>query len=98
MDNSSLALVLFLVLLTVLALVPKGVRWLQQRQPWSASPQDIRVVSAIAVGTQHRVVVVALGTSTEQTQLVLGVGPQAIHCLHTLTLPRDLDARPEGPK
>ena len=95
MDNSSFALVLFLVLLSALALVPKAVRWLQQRQTWSASPQDIRVVSAIAVGTQHKVVLLAVGAGTAQTHLVLGVGPQAIHCLHTLTPQREHNARPE---
>lgn len=84
MDKSAYALILFMAFLLMLAMIPKLVRWLQSRHVSPGLTQELRVMSAVAVGPQHKVVVVALGSGQAQTQLVLGVGPQAVHCLHTL--------------
>jgi flagellar protein FliO/FliZ len=43
-----------------------------------------RVVSALALGPQQKVVTVEVGPSHARVWLVLGVTPQSIQCLHTL--------------
>lgn len=45
-----------------------------------------RVVAAVAVGPQQRVVTVEVGPANARTQLVLGVSAQQITCLHVLAL------------
>lgn len=42
-----------------------------------------RIVSALAIGPQQRVVTVEVGAPGARVWLVLGVTPQAIQCLHT---------------
>jgi len=77
-------LVTVMVFVLLLALVPLGIRWLQARSPGmlpGAGPGN-RVVSAVAVGPQQRVVTVEVGPADARTWLVLGVTPQAISCLH----------------
>ncbi|WP_208507883.1 flagellar biosynthetic protein FliO, partial [Variovorax paradoxus] len=43
-----------------------------------------RLLSAVAVGPQQRVVTVEVGPEGARTWLVLGVTGQSITCLHTL--------------
>lgn len=79
---------LLLVILFVAAIssLPWLVRRLQQRQgrfaPSAAAMP--RVLSAVAVGPQQRVVTVEVGEEGERTTLVLGVTAQSIRCLHIL--------------
>ena len=98
MDNSVVAFVLFVGLLSALAMVPKFIRWLQGRHSSLNPAQDVRVVSAVAVGAQHKVVVVSLGSGAHETRLVLGVSPQAINCLHTFASPNVTAPGHGGPR
>lgn len=72
-------------------MVPRLVRWVQSRQAPLAHEHGLRVLSAIAIGPQHKVVVVALGGGR---RLVLGVAPQSVSCLHTLDADRSEPAAP----
>ena len=81
--TQSLYLVAGFVLL--LALVPFGVRWMQARTgngPLVAGVAG-KVLSAVAVGPQQRVVTVEVGAADARVCLVLGVTQQSITCLHT---------------
>jgi len=77
---------LFIVLLGAL---PFALKWLQQRSAGGAigPSSSSRVVSAIAVGPQQRVVTVEVGPEGAKTWLVLGVTATQVNCLHTLTPP-----------
>ena len=79
-------LLLVVLFVAAIASLPWLVRRVQLRQgrfaPSSASAP--RVLSAIAVGPQQRVVTVEVGAEGERTTLVLGVTAQSIRCLHTL--------------
>jgi flagellar protein FliO/FliZ len=72
----------------LLALIPFGLKWVQRRvnghSPGNSSA--CRVVSAIAVGPQQRVVVVEVGPAGNRICLVLGVTPQSVNCLYTTGL------------
>lgn len=72
----------FFVLL--IALVPFGLKWVQQRVAAGASGVTAasRIISAIAVGPHQRVVTVEVGPEGHRTWLTLGVTAQAITCLH----------------
>jgi flagellar protein FliO/FliZ len=83
-DKSAPALLLLLLFLGVLLMIPKMVRWLQGRNLVPGQAHDLKVVSALSVGAQHRVVVVSLGSAMNHTHLVLGVSPQSITCLHAI--------------
>ena len=89
--------VLFVVLL---ALMPAGVKWLQRRSGLLGLPAmgpASKVISAVAVGPQQRVVTVEVGPEAARVWLVLGVTAQSVTCLHTLPVggvpPADDDAR-----
>jgi flagellar protein FliO/FliZ len=80
MTQTLISVAVFLVLL---ALLPVGIRWLQRRTPGGAMASGTaRIVSAIAVGPQQRVVTVEVGPEDARTWLVLGVTAQHITCLH----------------
>lgn len=72
----------FFVLLV--ALVPFGLKWVQQRVAASTSGVTTasRIISAIAVGPHQRVVTVEVGPEGHRMWLVLGVTAQTITCLH----------------
>lgn len=79
---------LFVVVLFVagMAALPWLVRRIQQRQAGGgvAPGAAARVLSAVAVGPQQRVVTVEVGPEHARTMLVLGVTAQQISCLHVL--------------
>lgn len=84
MTQTLLVVVLFV---GAMALLPWLVRRLQQRHaagagggPGAAS----RVLSAVAVGPQQRVVTVEVGPEHARTWLVLGVTAQQVSCLHVM--------------
>lgn len=70
----------------LLAMVPMGIKWLQRRTPGTgpAAGASIRVLSAVAVGPQQRVVTVEVGPSDARVCLVLGVTAQSVSCLHSM--------------
>ena len=84
MTQTIVSVVLFLIILVML---PLAVRWFQQRMPRSASlGASSRIVSALAVGPQQRVMTVEVGPEDARVWLVLGVTAHNITCLHTAPL------------
>lgn len=84
MTQSLVTVALFIALMLAL---PFLLRRLQERRralnafaPGAAS----KLVSAVAVGPQQRVVTVEVGPEHARTWLVLGVSGQSITCLHAL--------------
>lgn len=82
MTQTLLTVVAFVLLL---AMVPMGLKWLQARSVVSgpAAGGANRVLSAVAVGPQQRVVTVEVGPAHARVCLVLGVTAQSVSCLHT---------------
>lgn len=86
MTQTILSVVAFLVLL---ALLPLGIRWFQQRTGAGASAAGAsKIVSAVALGPHQRVVTVEVGPEDARTWLVLGVTAQSITCLHSVPMSR----------
>lgn len=84
MTQTILSVVAFLILL---ALLPLGIRWIQQRSSGGATSSGTsKIISAIAVGPHQRVVTVEVGPAGMRTWLVLGVTAQNITCLHSVAL------------
>lgn len=88
------ALLSVVVFVGLMALVPWAIRWLQRRGglrglglPAPRPGADGRVVSALAVGPQQRVVTVEVGPPEARTWLVLGVTAQQITPLHHMPAP-----------
>ena len=84
------------VFVFALAMVPMGIKWLQARSVVGSAAgagAASRVLSAVAVGPQQRVVTVEVGPADARICLVLGVTGQSITCLHTMPAQTD-GARP----
>lgn len=83
MTQTLLVVVLFV---GAMAALPWLVRRLQQRHASSglSAGAPSKVISAVAVGPQQKVVTVEVGPEHARTCLVLGVTPQQISCLHVL--------------
>ena len=81
MTQTIAAVAIFVVLL---ALVPAAIKWVQARSVGGLPAVGLgtRVVSAVAVGPQQRVVTIEVGPPDARTCLVLGVTAQSISCLH----------------
>jgi len=80
-------LLLVVLFIAALAALPWAIRWLQRRQQalgGATAGAGARVLSAVAVGPQQRVVTVEVGPAQQRTVLVLGVTAQHISCLHVL--------------
>lgn len=75
-----------LVFVVLLAFAPFALRAWQKRFQGRSSHagQNVKLVSAVAVGSQQRVVTVEVGPAQARTWLVLGVTPQQVTCLHTM--------------
>ena len=92
MTQFVVTVILFLVLL---AMVPLALRWARQRALGGAADgSGGRVVSALAVGPQQRVVTVEIGPQGRRVWLVLGVTAQAVTCLHTFPVGADTGQEP----
>lgn len=83
MTQTLLVVVLFV---GAMAALPWLVRRLQQRNAGGSASVGAasRVLSAVAVGPQQRVVTVEVGPEHARTWLVLGVTAQQVSCLHVL--------------
>ena len=83
MSQTLLVVVLFI---GAVAMLPWLVRYVQQRQNKAVGVASTpsRVLSAIAVGPQQRIVTVEVGPEYARTCLVLGVTAQHITCLHVV--------------
>ncbi len=79
-------LLLMVLLVAALAALPWLIRRLQQQRAGVQAGMGAasRVLSAVAVGPQQRVVTVEVGSPQQRTLLVLGVTAQSINCLHVL--------------
>jgi flagellar protein FliO/FliZ len=77
----------------LLALIPVGLKWVQRRSATggAGSATAAKVVSAVAVGPQQRVVTVEVGPEGARIWLTLGVTAQTITCLHSVAL----ESKPE---
>ncbi len=86
MTQSLVTVVLFVLAILSIPFLLK--RWQEKRGGLlpgaTAAGPGARLVSAVAVGPQQRVVTVEVGPEGARTQLVLGVTAQSITCLHTL--------------
>ncbi|UCU98720.1 FliO/MopB family protein [Acidovorax radicis] len=79
-------LVVVVLFVGAMATLPWLVRRLQQRRAvgGAAGGSTSRVLSAVAVGPQQRVVTVEVGPEHARAFLILGVTAQQINCLHVL--------------
>ncbi|MHA7599158.1 FliO/MopB family protein [Alicycliphilus sp. T452] len=79
-------LLLVVLFVAALAALPWLIRRLQRQRAGlqAGAGAGSRVLSAVAVGPQQRVVMVEVGPPQQRTLLVLGVTAQAINCLHVL--------------
>ena len=95
MSQTLLVVVLFVA---AMAALPWLVRRIQQKQASSgmAAGTASKVLSAIAVGPQQRVVTVEVGPEHSRTVLVLGVTAQQVSCLHVLPPSAGLPRAPEA--
>ena len=69
-----------------IAILPWLIKRLQQRHAKGGAAPGVhaRVLSAVSVGPQQRVVTVEVGPEHARTCLVLGVTAQQVTCLHVL--------------
>ncbi|MDA8455894.1 flagellar biosynthetic protein FliO [Acidovorax sp. GBBC 3334] len=91
-------LVIVVLFIAAVALLPWLIRRLQQRQAaalGSSAGAAAKVLSAVAVGPQQRVVTVEVGPDHHRVWLVLGVTAQQVQCLHVLN--PAAPARPGAP-
>ncbi|AVS64250.1 flagellar biosynthesis protein FliO [Paracidovorax avenae] len=80
-------LVVVVLFIAVVALLPWLIRRLQQRQAGAAGSgmgAAAKVLSAVPVGPQQRVVTVEVGPEHQRVWLVLGVTAQQVRCLHVI--------------
>ena len=70
--------------LVMLACLPMLLRWVKSRTGGSVGSCDgqVRFISALAVGSNQKVVTVEVGPQHKRVWLTLGVTSQAISCLH----------------
>ena len=74
---------LLLLFIVAMAALPWGLKRWQQRSGGATGVAQSRVLSAVAVGPQQRVVTLEVGHGAQRAVLVLGVTAQQISCLHT---------------
>ncbi len=91
-------LVIVVLFVGAMACLPWLIKRLQQRHAAGGLPAGAasRVLSAVAVGPQQRVVTVEVGPEGARTWLVLGVTAQQVSCLHVLT-PQPASSLPAAP-
>jgi len=85
MTQSLITVVLFVLAILSIPFLLR--RWQEKRGgvlAGAVAGPGAKLVSAVAVGPQQRVVTVEVGPEGARTQLVLGVTAQSITCLHTL--------------
>ncbi|AVS75884.1 FliO/MopB family protein [Paracidovorax cattleyae] len=80
-------LIVVVLFIAAVALLPWLIRRLQQRQAGAAGSGPgaaAKVLSAVPVGPQQRVVTVEVGPEHQRVWLVLGVTAQQVQCLHVI--------------
>lgn len=91
-----------LALLGLILALPWLVTWIKKTgwQGGKHAEQSLKLVSAVAVGPQQKVVTVEVGLGNHRKWLVLGVTPQSIACLDSWSekvLPQDPPVHPTSP-
>lgn len=83
--NASSGLISLLWFLAILAVIPVAL-WLLKRTPMGGAGMGglLRVVSALPLSTNQRILIVEVGQGEDRQWLVLGATPQGITTLHTL--------------
>jgi flagellar protein FliO/FliZ len=83
----------FLWFIAILALIPLAL-WLLKRTPMGGAAAGglMRSVAVLPLSTNQRLVTVEVGSGAERRWLVLGVTPQSITTLHTMTPQSDATA------
>jgi flagellar protein FliO/FliZ len=86
MTQSLLTIVVFIGLI---AAVPFIIRRLQQKRalPMGPSGPACKLVSALSVGPQQRIMTVEVGPEGSRSWLVVGVTAQSISMLHSIAVP-----------
>ncbi len=81
----------------ILALIPVTL-WFLKRTPLGGAGGAgvMKSIAMLPLSTSQRIVTVEIGSGEDRRWLVLGVTPQAITTLHTMT-PQDLAAPPATP-
>lgn len=84
MQDMTLPLFMVALFVMAIALIPYGIKWLKQRTTLGGlgAMDATRIVSAVAVGANQRVVTLEVGPSHARIWLTLGVTPTSINCLH----------------
>ena len=79
--------------LLILALIPAAL-WLLKRTPMggAASAQGLRLIGALALAPNQRIVTIEVGSGDDRRWLVLGVTPAGISSLHSLPPQAELPA------
>ncbi|MFN5349142.1 MAG: FliO/MopB family protein [Polaromonas sp.] len=73
------------LLVACLACLPFAVRWLVRRRAWGPmAPDAARILASLPLGPQQKVVTLEMGPKDARFQLVLGVTPQSVTCLHKM--------------
>lgn len=82
------------IFLAVILCLPFAVKWFKSRVQGDVAQigGQSRVVSAIAVGPQQKVVTIEVGPQGDRVWLTLGVTGQAITCLHMAPIQGDKSA------
>ncbi|ABM93536.1 FliO/MopB family protein [Methylibium petroleiphilum] len=85
----------------IVAAIPLAL-WLLKRTPYGAAMSQAnaltRTVGSMALGPHQRIVTVEVGQGEERRWLVLGVTPQSITALHTLSPQADMAANAAAPE
>ena len=91
-------LLVVVVFIALLAMVPAGIKWIQRRSAGAAAAvgAGTRIISALALGPQQRVVTIEVGPQDARTCLVLGVTQQSIACLHNFSVRPGLERNPSA--
>jgi len=81
----------------ILALIPAAL-WLLKRTPLggAAAGAPVRLVGALPLAPNQRLVTVEVGLGEHRRWLVLGVSPAGIHTLHSLPPQAELPAAAAG--
>ena len=80
----------FLWFVAIVVMIPLAL-WLLKRSPigsalgGAAQPSPMRQVGSLSLSPNQRIVTIEVGEGEERRWLVLGVTPQSITTLHTLT-------------
>jgi flagellar protein FliO/FliZ len=82
----------------ILALIPAAL-WLLKRTPLggAGNGQGLRVVAALPLAPNQRIVTVEVGLGDDRRWLVLGVTPAGINTLHSLPPQADLPVAAAAP-